>query len=263
MAEPTVLLDVTERVATVTLNRPDKLNAFTQDMRTALMAALDEALGMKDLRAVILTGAGRAFCSGQDLGERAAMMKESAEAPDLGQSLGTYYNPMVRMLRSAAVPVIAAVNGIAAGAGANLALAADIVLAARSAKFIQSFSKIGLIPDAGGTYVLPRLVGRARASGLALLGDPIDAETAEAWGLIWKCVDDDALMAEARAVARKLAQGPAGALASIKRALDASPGNTLDQQLELERELQRTLGRGPDYREGVMAFSEKRSPKFR
>ena len=263
MSEKTVLLDVADRVATVTLNRPDKLNAFVQDMRVGLMAALDEALGMKDLRALILTGAGRAFSSGQDLAERAASMANNPEGPDLGQSLGSYYNPIVRTIRNARIPTIAAVNGVAAGAGANLALACDIVLAARSAKFIQSFSKIGLIPDSGGTYFLPRLVGNARALGLTLLADPLDAQQAESWGLIWKCVDDADLMTEARAVAARLAGGPADSLASIKRALNASPANTLDQQLELELTLQRTLGRSPDYREGVTAFSEKRTPRFR
>jgi 2-(1,2-epoxy-1,2-dihydrophenyl)acetyl-CoA isomerase len=263
VADKTVLLEVQDRVAVVTLNRPDKLNAFVQDMRVELMAALDDAFGRRELRAVILTGAGRAFCSGQDLGERAASMKESAEGPDLGQSLGTYYNPMIRMIRTTAMPVIAAVNGVAAGAGANLALACDIVVAAKSAKFVQSFSKIGLIPDAGGTYILPRLVGRARAMGLALLGDMIDAETAANWGLIWKCVDDMALMPEAQAIAKQLCEGPAQALASIKRALNESPNNSLDRQLDLERDLQKVLGKSPDYREGVMAFTEKRKPKFR
>ena len=263
MSEPTVLMEVSGGVATVTLNRPEKLNAFVQDMRVELMAALDKAFGQRDLRALILTGAGRAFCTGQDLGERAAGMKDNPEGPDLGQSLGTYYNPMIRMIRTTSVPVICAVNGVAAGAGANLALACDIVLAAKSAKFIEPFCKIGLIPDAGGTYMLPRLVGRARAFGLALLGDTLDATDAANWGLIWKCVEDDKLMDEARGVAARFVEGPAQALASIKRALNESPNNSLDRQLDLEKDLQRTLGKSPDYREGVMAFIEKRRPKFR
>jgi 2-(1,2-epoxy-1,2-dihydrophenyl)acetyl-CoA isomerase len=169
---------------------------------------------------------------------------------------------MIRMIRTTSVPVICAVNGVAAGAGANLALACDIVLAAKSAKFIEPFCKIGLIPDAGGTYMLPRLVGRARAFGLALLGDTLDAADAANWGLIWKCVEDDKLMDEARGIAARFVEGPAQALASIKRALNESPNNSLDRQLDLEKDLQRTLGKSPDYREGVMAFIEKRRPKF-
>ncbi len=263
MSDTSVRLDIDDRVATIVLNRPDKLNAFSQEMRTGLIASLDEALGNAAVRVIILTGEGRAFSAGADLGERARNMADDPKGPDLGHSLGSYFNPIVRTIRSAKVPVIAAVNGTAAGAGANIALACDIVLAARSARFIQAFSKIGLIPDCGGTYFLPRLAGRARAFGMALLGDPITAEVAADWGLIWEVVDDDALMDTARAMAATLAQGPAEALTGIKKALNQSAENTLDQQLELERNLQQVLGHAADYREGVTAFSEKRKPTFR
>lgn len=247
-------------VATVTLNRPDKLNSFNEALHRALRAALEEIEADPAVRAVLLTGAGKGFCAGQDLSDR----NVAADRPlDLGATIETYYNPLVRRLRALEKPVVCAVNGVAAGAGANLALACDIVLAARSARFIQAFCKIGLVPDSGGTYFLPRLVGEARAKALALLGEPLSAEQAEAWGLIWKAVDDDRLQAEAMALAQRLAMGPTMGLGLIKRALNASFANDLDRQLDLERDLQREAGGSADYREGVAAFIQKRQPVFR
>jgi 2-(1,2-epoxy-1,2-dihydrophenyl)acetyl-CoA isomerase len=249
-----------EGVATLTLNRPDKLNAFTVELHRALAASLDAIAADATIRAVLLTGAGRGFCAGQDLAERAAIMASGAPA---GQSaMETWYNPLIRRLRRLEKPVVCAVNGVAAGAGANVALACDIVLASRSASFIQSFARIGLVPDAGGSYVLPRLVGIARASALAMLGDKLSATQAAEWGLIWRVVEDAALMGEATALARHLAQQPTRALALIKQALNASPGNTLDQQLDLERDLQKEAAATEDFREGMAAFLEKRSAKF-
>jgi len=227
----------------------------------AFRAVLTEVKRRDDVRALLLTGAGRGFCAGQDLSDR--VIAAAAEPVDLGYTISTHYNPLIRTLRELPKPVVCAVNGVAAGAGANIALACDVVLAARSASFIQAFCKIGLVPDSGGTYFLPRLVGTARAMGLALLGDKLGAEDAERWGLIWKCVDDAKLMDEARALAAQLAAGPTKALGEIKRAIYASPANMLDAQLDFERDLQRELGRSGDYREGVAAFMEKRAPKFR
>jgi len=260
MTEPSILFQAQDGYAVVTLNRPDRLNSFNTEMHERLRDAVAEARRREDVRALLLTGAGRGFCAGQDLADRA--VKADAAPVDLGDTLSTYYGPLIRALRELPKPVIGAVNGVAAGAGANLALAADIVLAGRSASFVQAFSKIGLVPDSGGTYFLPRLVGTARAMGLALLGERLSAEDAERWGLIWKCVDDAKLMDEARALARQLASGPTRGYAGIKRALYASATNTLDAQLDLERDLQRELGRTADYREGVHAFLEKRAPKF-
>jgi 2-(1,2-epoxy-1,2-dihydrophenyl)acetyl-CoA isomerase len=208
---------------------------------------------------VLITGAGKGFCAGQDLGDRNVAADEDI---DLGATLEANYNPLIRRLRALDKPTVCAVNGVAAGAGANLALACDIVLAARSARFIQAFCKIGLVPDSGGTYFLPRLVGEARAKGLALSGEPLSAEQAEAWGLVWKCVDDERLQAEARALAQRLAAGPTKGLGLIKRALHASFANDLDRQLDLERDLQREAGGSADYREGVSAFMQKRQPVF-
>jgi 2-(1,2-epoxy-1,2-dihydrophenyl)acetyl-CoA isomerase len=255
-----VLYEFRDGVARITLNRPDKLNSFSADMHEALRPAI--ARSREDgARALILTGAGRAFCTGQDLAER--VMPRGAPPPDLGQSIETHYKPLVLALRSLPFPAIAAVNGAAAGAGANLAFACDIVLAARQAVFIQAFSKLGLGPDCGGSYFLPRLAGTARAMGLVLTADKLTAEQAESWGLIWKCVDADKLMPEAEALAARFVQGPPLAYAAIKRTLYASPHNTLEQQLDLERDTQRELGRSEDYREGVAAFMEKRTPAFR
>jgi 2-(1,2-epoxy-1,2-dihydrophenyl)acetyl-CoA isomerase len=245
-------------VLSVTLNRPDKLNAFNPEMHKLLRAALEKALDDTAVRSVLLTGAGRGFCAGQDLSQR------NVEEPlDLAVSLGSNYNPLVRRLRALPKPLVCAVNGVAAGAGANLALACDIVIAARSASFVQSFSKLGLVPDSGGTYFLPRLVGTARAMGLALLGERLSAEEAERWGLIWKAVDDAKLADEAMALARTLAAGPTKGYGLIKKAIYASPGNLLDAQLDLERDLQREAGFSEDYKEGVKAFMQKRPPTYK
>ena len=255
----TILVDDAEGVATITLNRPEKLNSFNEEMHGALRAALDRA-SAETTRAVVLTGAGKGFCAGQDLSGR--VQGEGGKPPDLGATIDTLWNPLVRTIRGLEKPVICAVNGVAAGAGANVALSCDIVLAARSARFIQPFCRLGLVPDSGGTYHLPRLVGEARAKGLALLGDALSAEQAEAWGLIWKAIDDDKLREEAGKLARHLATQPTFGLGQIKRAIHASAGNTLDAQLDLERDLQREAGRTPDYAEGVRAFMEKRPPRF-
>jgi 2-(1,2-epoxy-1,2-dihydrophenyl)acetyl-CoA isomerase len=251
-----VLISVEDGLQTITLNRPDRLNAFIPEMHQALRAALEQALGDSAIRAVLLTGAGRGFCSGQDLSLR--RIEPGAAPIDLSVSLGSLYNPLVRRLRELPKPIVCAVNGVAAGAGANIALACDIVVAARSASFVQSFARLGLVPDSGGTYFLPRLVGAARAMGLALLAEPLRAEDAERWGLIWKVFDDDKLMAEATALARKLAAGPTKGYGLTKRALYASAHNSLDAQLDLERDLQREAGFSEDYRKGVAAFLEKK-----
>ena len=255
-----VLFERADGVATITLNRPDKLNAFTTELHRALAAALDTVEGDAAIRAVLLTGAGRGFCAGQDLAERAAII--AGGQAEGGKALETWYNPLVRRLRRLEKPVVCAVNGVAAGAGANIALACDIVLAARSASFIQAFCRIGLVPDAGGSHVLPRLVGMARASALTLLGDKLPAEQAAAWGLIWRVVDDDRLIEEATALAQHLARQPTRALALIKEALNASFANTLDEQLDLERALQMKAAATDDFREGVAAFLEKRPARF-
>jgi 2-(1,2-epoxy-1,2-dihydrophenyl)acetyl-CoA isomerase len=260
MSEPTIRLELTEGVATITLNRPDKLNAINEAMQAELAGALDRIEADATIRALLLTGAGRAFSAGQDLTDR--VMGDGDAPPDLGDTLDRLHNPLIRRLRRLERPIVCAVNGVAAGAGANLALACDLVLAARSARFIQAFCRLGLVPDAGGTYVLPRLVGAARAMGLALLGEPLTAEQAAAWGLIWQAVDDEQLMQEASALARRLATQPTKGLGLTKRALNASAANTLGEQLDLERDLQREAGRTRDYREGVRAFLEKRSPEF-
>ena len=243
-------------VQTITLNRPEKLNAFIPEMHKELRRALEQALDDQAIGAVLLTGAGRGFCAGQDLAER--NVAPGAAPIDLSVSLGSYYNPLVRRMRELPKPIVGAINGVAAGAGANIALACDIVLAARSASFVQSFARLGLVPDSGGTWFLPRLVGTARAMGLALLAEPLSAEQAERWGLIWKVLDDERLMPEATELARKLAGGPTKGFGSIKKALHASAGNSLDAQLELERDLQRELGFSDDYRKAVTEFLEKR-----
>jgi len=247
-------------VATITLNRPDKLNSFTAHMHGELRDAVIRVRDGRRARCLVLTGAGRGFCAGQDLSDR--VMGEGSAPLDLAHTLSTCYNPLVMALRALEMPVIAAVNGVAAGAGANLALACDIVLAARSASFIQAFCKIGLLPDCGGTYFLPRLVGTARAMGLAMLGDKLSAEQAADWGLIWKVVDDAKLMDETATLARHFAAQPTRGLALIKKAIQASHDNSLEAQLGLEAELQRQAGRTNDYREGVAAFMGKRKPDF-
>jgi 2-(1,2-epoxy-1,2-dihydrophenyl)acetyl-CoA isomerase len=228
-------------------------------MHAALMSALVDAEANGNCRALILTGTGRGFCAGQDLSDR---VFSPGQVPDLSSTLERLYNPLVRKIRSLQMPVICAVNGVAAGAGANIALACDIVLAARSAKFIQAFAKLGLVPDSGGTWFLPRLVGTARARALALLAEPVPAEQAEAWGMIWKALDDASLIDEAHHLAAHFAVQPTVGLGLIKQALDASETNDLDRQLDLERDLQGQAGRTPDYLEGVTAFFEKRQPKF-
>jgi 2-(1,2-epoxy-1,2-dihydrophenyl)acetyl-CoA isomerase len=243
-------------IARITLNRPDRLNSFTVQMHTELRDALDKLEGA---RVLVLTGAGRGFCAGQDLNDRAVAPGETV---DLGDTVEQCWNPLIRTLTSLPQPVIARVNGVAAGAGANIALACDIVVAARSAKFIQSFSAIGLIPDSGGTWALPRAVGQARALGLALTGEPLPADKAEEWGMIWKCVDDDALDSEVDAVAGKLASLPPLGLAAIKDMIRSSWQYSLDEELERQAGAMRRLGFTEDYREGVAAFLEKREAKF-
>lgn len=245
--------------ARLTLNRPDKLNSFT----TAMHAEVRDALGRvarEGARVLVLTGAGRGFCAGQDLGDRA--VAPGAKGVDLGESIERNYQPLILALRSLPMPVIAAVNGVAAGAGANIALACDIVIAARSANFIQSFCKLGLVPDSGGTWTLPRLAGNARALGLALLGDKLSAEQAAQWGLIWKCVEDAELAGVVEALAARLAQAPTRGLARTKEAIYGSWQRSLAEQLDVERDLQRELGWSNDYAEGVAAFMEKRTPKY-
>lgn len=254
-----LLVDRRDGWVKLTLNRPNRLNAFTPELHQALAAALADAAGDPQCRAVLLTGAGRGFCAGQDLD---AVPKGSDGTSDLGATVEQHYNPLIRSLRTVAKPVVCAVNGVAAGAGANIAFACDIVLATRSAKFIQAFARIGLVPDSGGTYALPRLVGDARARGLTLLGDPMTAEQAESWGAIWKVYDDDALMAEAERLAAHLATQPTFALGLTKEALNASSANTLAEQLNMERDFQRRCGRTADHAEGVAAFAAKRAPSF-
>ena len=260
MSYEAILFDISEGVACITLNRPEKLNSFTARMHEELHDAMKQVYSADSVRALLITGNGRGFCAGQDLNERA--MSDGGEKVELGSALEKSYNPLVRGIRELGMPVICAVNGVAAGAGCNFALAADIVIAARSASFIEVFSRIGLIPDAGGTYVLPRLIGAARAMALSLLAEPITAEQAVSWGLIWKCVDDDKLLTEARELSRRLATGPTRAYGLIKQALNASPANTLEQQLALEAKLQREAGRTTDFHEGVKAFLEKRAPRY-
>ena len=255
-----ILFEITDGIAQLTLNRPDKLNSFTQAMHDEVRHAVHKVGTDKSVRVLILTGAGRGFCAGQDLSDRA--VEPGARAVDLGDSVEKNYAPLVLALRGLPMPVICAVNGVAAGAGANLALACDIVLAARSASFVEVFCKLGLIPDTGGTYFLPRLIGSARAMGLTMLGEKLSAEKAEAWGLIWKAVPDDELAAETMAMARHFATAPTKGLAFTKQALYASPHNTLQQQLTLECGMMSELGRTEDYREGVAAFMEKRAPQF-
>jgi 2-(1,2-epoxy-1,2-dihydrophenyl)acetyl-CoA isomerase len=256
MPYETIGFDQRDLVARITLNRPDRLNSFTRAMHAELQQALDEA---KDARVVVLTGAGRGFCAGQDLNDRAVA---PGEAVDLGETVEACWNPLVRRLATMPQPVIARVNGVAAGAGASIALACDIVVAAKSAKFIQSFSALGLIPDSGGSWHLPRLVGLARALGLALTGEPLSADQAAEWGLIWKTVDDEALDGEVDAIATKLAGLPPLGLAAIKSLIRTTGSRTLDAELDLQRDEMRRLGFTQDYREGVAAFLEKRTPTF-
>ena len=256
MAYETIDFKADGPIARITLNRPDRLNSFTVQMHEELREALN-SLG--DARVLVLTGAGRGFCAGQDLNDRAVA---PGQAVDLGETVEQCWNPLIRKLTSLPQPVIARINGVAAGAGANIALACDIVVAAKSAKFIQSFSAIGLIPDSGGTWALPRVVGQPRALGLALTGEPLSAEKAEQWGMIWKAVEDDALDAEVDAIANKLASLPPLGLAEIKHMIRSSWQYSLDEELERQAGAMRRLGFTEDYREGVAAFLEKRTPSF-
>jgi 2-(1,2-epoxy-1,2-dihydrophenyl)acetyl-CoA isomerase len=259
MNESSILVEQKAGYRVITLNRPERLNAFNDAMLLALRMAIADAEADESCRALMITGAGRGFCTGQDLSDRLA---KPGETVVLGAAQEAHYNPLVRKLRALPFPVVAAVNGVAAGAGCNIALACDIVLAGRSASFVQAFARVGLVPDSGGSWFLPRLVGDARARALALTAEPLPAEKAAEWGLIWKCVDDISLVAEAQKLCEHFASAPTQGLALIKRALNASASNTLDAQLDLERDLQRAASLTPDYAEGVRAFMEKRKPKF-
>ena len=253
--DESVLAETDGGVLKLTLNRPERLNAFAGVMHERLLTELREAGNDPAIRAVLVTGAGRGFCAGQDL-------SDVGPAPDLGATLERTFNPIIRAIRGLPKPVVCAVHGVAAGAGANIALACDIVLAAQSARFVQAFIRIGLVPDAGGTWLLPRLAGDARARGMAMLGEPVGAAQAEAWGLIWRVVPDDDLMTEATSLARQLAALPTEAIRLMKQAFAHSGQNSLDAQLDVERDLQREAGHAPDFHEGVAAFLEKRPPTF-
>jgi 2-(1,2-epoxy-1,2-dihydrophenyl)acetyl-CoA isomerase len=261
MTYESIQFTIDSGIAVLTLNRPDRLNSFTQAMHLEVRDALAKLQADKSVRVLLITGAGRGFCAGQDLNDRA--VEPGAPGVDLGESVEKFYAPLVMTIKNLPMPVICAVNGVAAGAGANLALACDIVLAAKSASFIEAFCKLGLIPDTGGTWHLPRLVGPARALGLAMLGEKLTAEKAEQWGLIWRCVADDELMNEAMAMARHFATAPTKGLAFTKQAMQASYANTLPEQLQLEANMMRELGHSHDYREGVAAFIAKRPASFK
>lgn len=256
----TILVQVHEKWTEITLNRPDRLNSFNEEMHVALHQSLETARDT-GARAVLLTGAGRGFCAGQDLGDRDPSKMTSP--PDLGATVRDFYAPLVRLIRSLEFPVVCAVNGVAAGAGANLALACDVVLAAQSAKFIQSFSKVGLIPDTGGSWHLPRLLGEARAKGLAFTAQPLPAQQAQDWGLIWKAIPDEDLLVEARAMTLGFANGPTLGLGLSKAAIQAAATDTLDEHLDLEADYMKICGESADYAEGVSAFLQKRSPMFK
>lgn len=256
----TIVVTQAGGVVEITLNRPERLNAFTAAMHLALRAALQRAHDDASVRAVLLTGAGREFCAGQDLGDRDPRRMDGP--PDLGETVRLYWAPLVHQIRALPKPVICAVNGVAAGAGSSVALNCDLVLACESARFIQSFSRVGLIPDTGGSWHLPRLLGAQRAMGLALSAQPLSARQAADWGLIWQCLPDDALMAEARALAARLASGPTFGYAATKRAMQAAAVNSLDAHLDLEAKLMKACGKSADYAEGVAAFLDKRAPEF-
>jgi 2-(1,2-epoxy-1,2-dihydrophenyl)acetyl-CoA isomerase len=260
MSYQTLLFEVSDGIARLTLNRPDRLNSFNVEMHGEMRDALGRLAEDRAARVLVLSGAGRGFCAGQDLGDRA--VAPGGQGVDLGESIEKYYKPLVLALRTLPMPVIAAVNGVAAGAGANIALSCDLVIATRSASFIQSFSKLGLVPDSGGTWLLPRLLGNARAMGLALLADKLSAEQAAQWGLIWRCVEDAEFKTTVDALAQQLALAPTRGLARTKQAIYESWGRSFEQQLDQERDFQRELGRSQDYAEGVAAFTQKRNPQF-
>lgn len=261
MSFETIRYECDEGIARITLARPDKLNSFNETMHRELRAALDEVEQDRRVRALVLTGAGRAFCAGQDLADRAVAFAEG-RPPDLGETVEHHYKPLVLCLANLRVPTLAAVNGVAAGAGASLALACDLTLATRSAYFLFAFAKVGLLPDTGGTWFLPHRVGLARALGLAMLAERLPAEQAAAWGLIWQCVEDEAFAARVAAVARQLAAGPTLAYRRMRQAMLEAGRHTLDEQLSLEAASMRELGASEDYAEGVRAFLEKRPPRF-
>ncbi|MDO7371458.1 2-(1,2-epoxy-1,2-dihydrophenyl)acetyl-CoA isomerase PaaG [Acinetobacter baumannii] len=248
-------------VGYLTFNRPKALNSFNVDMHREVAEVLNLWTKNPDVRCVVISGEGRGFCAGQDLGDR--VVDPNAEAPDLGYSIETYYNPLIKTIVNMPKPVICAVNGVAAGAGANIALACDLVIAAKSANFVQAFCRLGLVPDSAGTWFLPRAVGHARAMGLALLGDKLSAETAKEWGMIWDVVEDAELKTKVTELAERLAKQPTFGLSLIKKAIHQSSNNTFDEQMLLERDLQRIAGRSEDYREGVQAFMNKREPNFK
>ncbi len=262
MTYQTIELEIRNRIGYLTLNRPDALNALNAALRSDLLDAVDQVNADPDCRCLLLTGAGRGFCAGADLTE--AGQYASGDMGDaIAELLDREYNPLIRALAGLDKPVVTAVNGVAAGGGASLALLGDIVIAGRSATFVQVFGpQLGIVPDLGGTWLLPRLVGQARAVGLAMLGDKLSAEQAADWGLIWQCVDDDQLMATAEAIATRLANGPTKGLVLTRRILAQTWSNDLDAQLDLERETQRIACRSEDFMEGVAAFLQKRPPSF-
>ncbi|MGX2713459.1 2-(1,2-epoxy-1,2-dihydrophenyl)acetyl-CoA isomerase PaaG [Acinetobacter baumannii] len=248
-------------VGYLTFNRPKALNSFNVDMHREVAEVLNQWTKNPEVRCVVISGEGRGFCAGQDLGDR--VVDPNAQAPDLGYSIETYYNPLIKTIVNMPKPVICAVNGVAAGAGANIALACDLVIAAKSANFVQAFCRLGLVPDSAGTWFLPRAVGHARAMGLTLLGDKLPAETAKEWGMIWDVVEDAELKTKVTELAERLAKQPTFGLSLIKKAIHQSSNNTFDEQMLLERDLQRIAGRSEDYREGVQAFMNKREPNFK
>ncbi|MEO9278993.1 2-(1,2-epoxy-1,2-dihydrophenyl)acetyl-CoA isomerase PaaG [Acinetobacter sp. WA-87] len=261
MVYQNIIAEEKNGVGYLTFNRPKALNSFNVDMHREVAEVLNLWTKNPDVRCVVISGEGRGFCAGQDLGDR--VVDPNAEAPDLGYSIETYYNPLIKTIVNMPKPVICAVNGVAAGAGANIALACDLVIAAKSANFVQAFCRLGLVPDSAGTWFLPRAVGHARAMGLTLLGDKLPAETAKEWGMIWDVVEDAELKTKVTELAERLAKQPTFGLSLIKKAIHQSSNNTFDEQMLLERDLQRIAGRSEDYREGVQAFMNKREPNFK
>ncbi|ENX37949.1 2-(1,2-epoxy-1,2-dihydrophenyl)acetyl-CoA isomerase PaaG [Acinetobacter courvalinii] len=255
-----IIVEEKNAVGYLTFNRPQALNSFNVDMHREVAEVLNLWAKKTEVRCIVISGEGRGFCAGQDLGDR--VVDPNAAAPDLGYSIETYYNPLIRTLVNMPKPVICAVNGVAAGAGANIALACDLVIAAKSANFVQAFCRLGLVPDSGGTWFLPRAVGHARAMGLALLGDKLPAEIAKEWGMIWDVAEDSELKSKVTELAERLAKQPTFGLSLIKKALHQSSNHSFDEQMHLERDFQRIAGRSEDYREGVQAFMNKREPNF-